>query len=254
MFMQLRVVTIFLFLTCSVVTFTGHVIAEEFKTNRDKCAPKEGFVRIGITSPGKAWFYEWSVAGLKLTEKRNEGFAPEGVAPLGGVYCHGEWDEKATGLPQNFLGADFRLDAPFAVSPGGRLLVTTVYPAHGELFQSQASKLALIDRKGKRLIRTFDAWCDVQSLTWAPSEKCFAVLLCQDVTKKVWKGPLDWWANFLGTHISYCTLYAALYDIQGKFLCQKPLNKKVREGGGYLVWEAAKKSKGVNIEGKNNSK
>jgi len=243
MFMQLRVITIFLFLTCSVVTFTGYVIAGEFKTNRDKCGPEEGLVRIGITGSGKAWFYEWSAPGLKLTKKQKQEFSTVGTAPSGAVYA-GEWDEKAAGIPQNFLGVDFRLDAPFAVSLDGQLLVTSVYPAHGEFRLSSSQELALINRNNKRLMVTFEAWCDVRSVTWAPSGKHFAVLLNQDVTKKVWKGPLDWWANFIGTTISYYTLYAATYDLQGKLLCQKRLNEKLSIGRGYLVWEAAKKSKG----------
>jgi len=209
MFMQLRLVTILLFVSCSVFTFTGHLIAGDVKTNRDECGPEEGAVRIGITAPGKSWFYEWSTAGLKLSEKRNEDFSEVGAAPPGGVYG-GRWDEKAAGLPQNFLGAEFRLDAPFTVSPDGRLLVTSVYPAHGEFRLSSSSKLALIDRKSRHPIVTFDAWCDVESLTWAPSGKLFAVLLSQNVTKKVWKGPLDWFADFLGHPISYYTLYAAM--------------------------------------------
>jgi hypothetical protein len=244
MFMQLRLVTILLFICFFVVTFVARVIAGEIKPNQDKCVPEEGAVRIGITMPGKSWFYEWSPDGFKFTEKRKQEFSPVDVAPPGGVYYHGEWDEKAAGLPQDFLGADFRLDAPFAVSPDGRLLVTSVYPANGDLFLSKSSKLGLIDRKNQRLIRTFDAWCDVQSLTWATSGKYFAILLEQDVTKKVWKGPLDWFANFLGHPISYYTLYAALYDFQGKLLCQKRLNEKLRHGRGYLVWEEAKKANG----------
>jgi hypothetical protein len=240
MFMQLRLVTIFLFLTCSIVTFTGHVIAGEFKTNRDKCGPEEGIVQISITGSGKAWFYEWSAAGLKLTEKRKQEFSTVGTAPPGVVYA-GEWDEKTAGLPQDFLGADFRLDAPFAISPDGRFLVTSVYPAHGEFRLSLSQKLALIDRKGKRLILSFNAWCEVRSLSWAPSGKYFAVLLNQDVTKEVWKGPLDWWGKLIGHPISYHTLYAAMYDLHGKLLCQKRLNEKLRIGRGFLVWEAAKK-------------
>jgi hypothetical protein len=239
MFMQLRVIIIFLFLTCYVVTFAGHVIAGELKTNRDKCGPEEGVVRIGITGSGKAWFYEWSPAGLKLTEKRKQEFSTVGTAPPSAVYA-GEWDEKAAGVPQDFLGADFRLDAPFAVSLDGSFLVTSVYPAHGEFRLSPSPKLALIDRKNKRLIRTFDAWCDVRSVTWAPSGKFFAILLNQDVTKEVWKGPLDWWGKQIGHPLTYHTLYAAIYNIQGKLFCQKRLNEKLRIGGGYLVWETAK--------------
>jgi hypothetical protein len=120
------------------------------------------------------------------------------------------------------------------------LLVTSVYPAHGELRLSSSQKLALIDRKGKRLILSFDAWCEVESLAWAPSGRHFAVLLRQDVTKDVWRGPLDLWAALIGHRISYHTLYAAIYDLQGKPLCEKRLNEKLRHGGGYLVWEASK--------------
>lgn len=250
MFLQLRLIIILLvFVSCSVFKFDGYLSAEEIQRVTGSCGPEEGLVQIGITGSGKAWFYEWSAYGLKLTGKRRKEFSPVSAAPPGGVYYHGKWDEKATGLSQNFLGSDLRLDAPFAVSPGGLLLVSSVYPPKGELFLSQSSKLALIDRKNRRLIITFDAWCDVDSVTWAPSGKYFAVLLSQDVTKGVWKGPLDWVASLAGHPISYYTLYVATYDLQGKLLCQKRINEKLRIGRGYLVWEAVSR---INVEGKNN--
>jgi hypothetical protein len=236
MFMQLKLVAILLFASVTVVTFIGHVLAGGVETQGDKCGPQEGLVRIGIAGVGESWFYEWSASGLKLTDKRNEGFSAVGVAPPGGVYA-GEWDENAAGVPHDFLGADLRLDAPFAVSPDGQLLLTSVYPAEGELFLSSSPKIALIDRNSKRLAFSFDAPCNVKSLTWAPSGKYFAVLLSQNVTKEVWKGPLNWFASMVGHPISYYTLYATTYDLEGKVLCERRLNEKLRRSSGYLVWE-----------------
>lgn len=239
MFMQIKLMCILLFATCAMAAFTSPIPAVRAETVQDKCVPKEGFVRIGIAGSGKAWFYAWSAAELELTEKRNDEFSIVDAAPPGSVYA-GKWDEKAAGLSQDFLGADFRLDAPFAVSLDGQLLISGVYPAHGSLVESSSRKLALIDRKGKRLILSFNAWCEVRSLSWAPSGKYFAVLLSHDVTKEVWKEPFDWFASLVGHPISYHTLYAAIYDLQGKLLCQKRIMEKLSIGRGYLVWEAAK--------------
>lgn len=239
MFMQIKLMCILLFATCAMAAFTSPIPDVRAETVQDKCGPEEGFVRIGIAGSGESWFYAWSTAGLKLTERRNDESFAEVNTPEESVYA-GRWNEKAAGLPNDFLGADLRLDAPFAVSPNGQFLISGVYPAHGSLVESPSRKLALIDRKGKRLVRTFDAWCDVRSVAWAPSGKHFAALLNQDVTKEVWKGPFDWFASLVGHPISYHTLYAAIYDLQGKLLCEKRIMEKLSIGRGYLVWEAAK--------------
>jgi hypothetical protein len=240
MSLQPKLVFILLFASCAFVSFTGDLLAREAETERDECGPIEGFIQIGIVGSGKSWFHEWSRSGLKLTEKRNGRFSPTDTAPRGSIYGGRRWDEKAAGLPEDFLSAALRLDAPFAVSPDGELLVSSVYPAHSDLADSPSRKLALINRKNKRLIHTFDARWNVDSVAWAPSGKNFAILLRQDVTKDVWKGPIDWWANMVGHPISYYTLYVAMYDLQGKVLCEKRLNERLPLGYGYLTWKASK--------------
>jgi hypothetical protein len=253
MFMQIKLMCILLFVLCAMASLTNPIPDVRAETVQDKCGPEEGFVQIGIAGSGKSWFYEWSSSGLKLTEKRNDESFAEVSAPEESVYA-GEWYEKVAGLPQDFLSTGERLDTPFAVSPDGQWLISAVYPGSGSVMLSPSRTLALIDRKSKRLVCNFQAQYKVKSLAWAPSGKHFAVLLSHDVTKEVWKGPLDWFASLVGHPISHHTLYAAIYDLQGKLLCEKRIIEKLSIGRGYLVWEAAKKSKGVNVEGKINRK
>lgn len=239
MFVQMKLIRTLLFVSCAIVTFISHLPDGRVETVLDKCGLEESFLRIGLTGSGKSYLYEWSASGLKLNEKRRGEFSPVDAAPPGSVYA-GRWDENTTGVPQDFLGTDLRLDAPFAVSRDGQLLISAVYPAHGNLMLSSSRKLALIDLKRKHEVLNFYARFEVESLAWAPQGNHFAVLLNQDVTKEVWKSPLDWFARLVGHPISYHTLYAATYGLDGRVLCEKRLIEKLSIGRGYVVWERKK--------------
>lgn len=239
MFVQMKLIRTLLFVSFAMVAFTSRLPDGRVETVLDKCGLEEGLLRIGVTGSEESYFYEWSASGLKLNEKRKGGFSTVDAAPPGSVYA-GRWDEHTTGVPQDFLGTDLRLDAPFAVSRDGQLLISAVYPAHGNLMLSSSRKLALIDLKRKYVVLNFHARFEVESLAWAPKGMRFAVLLNQDVTKEVWKSPLDWFARLVGHPISYHTLYAATYDLDGRVLCEKRLIEKLSIGCGYIVWERKK--------------
>jgi len=242
MFFKTRLLRTLLLVSCTMVALIDHLPGRAESVS-DKCGLEDGLLRIAVTGSDKSYFYEWSASGLKLTGKRKGEFSTVDASPAGSVYA-GRWDEHVTGLTQDFLGTDLRLDAPFAVSRNGQLLISAVYPAHSDLMLSPSRKLALIDLRTKRLILSFRAWCEVGSLAWSPKGKYFAVLLSQDVTKKVWKSPLDWFAMLVGHPISYHTLYVATYDLDGRVLCEKRLVDNLSIGRGYIVWEQAEGTEG----------
>lgn len=245
MFVQIELLRLLLIAGCTMVLFFSPSSEGVAEVVTDPCGLEGSILRIGMTWDEESRLYAWSASGLELTETRKMAYSPPAVAPPGSVYAMGTWKwvGRSAGVPQDFLGSDVRLDTPFAVSPDGQLLVISVYPARGALQLSPSRKIALVDLKSRVLMRTIEAEYEVRALAWAPSGKYFAVLLSQDVTKEKWKGPLDWCACLVGHPISYYSLCAATYDLEGRRLCEKRVKEKLAHGRGYIVWEAAKEAK-----------
>jgi hypothetical protein len=245
MFVQIELLRLLLVAGCTMVLFLSPSSEGVAEVVTDPCGLEGSILRIGVTWEEESRFYAWSASGVELTETRKMAYSPAAVAPPGSVYALGTWRRVGhiAGVPQDLLGTNVRLDTPFAVSHDGQLLIISVYSPESELTSPPSRKIALIDLKRKAPIRTLEAEHEVRALAWAPSGKYFAVLLSQDVTKEKWKGPLDLFARLVGHPISYYSLYAATYDLDGRLLCEKRLAEKVPQGSGYVVWEAAKEGK-----------
>lgn len=197
----------------------------------DTCGFEGSGLRIYIAGMDESWSFIWSASGI---EKQKTAYSSVDSEDRLNMY-RGSGDERSAGLPQDILGADMRLDVPFAVSHNGQMLISSVYPNHTPpLIISQ--KFAIIDLKTKRLLRIIETEHYVDSMAWSPTDKYFAVLLSQNVTSQKWKGPLDWISKFVGHPISYYTLYIAIYNFDGQFICKKTLIEKLAHGRGYIEW------------------
>ena len=175
----------------------------------------------------------WSAEGLEEIKKpsrpdyyrdRTNIARPEGVNP-------------SFGLPQNLLPQDTLLDVPFAVSRDGRMLVSAVYSG-GAGLPSLTQEFAVVDLKAKRLVHLPKADYNIRSVTWSPTGRYFALLLEQDVTKQLSKGPLDLFASLVGHPRSYDTFYTVIYALDGKVTCKRTIAEKLLYASGYIDWES----------------
>jgi hypothetical protein len=187
-------------------------------------------MRIFISGPDESWSFVWSATGM---QKQTISSSDADSADRLNVY-RGSGDKRSESLPQDLVGPDMRFDVPFALSHGKTRLIASIYPDSVALIVSR--KFAIVDIKAKRVLRTIEEDYDILSLAWSPTDSYFAVLLSQDVTDQKWKGPLDWISRFLGHPISYYTLYIAIYDHEGQFICKKLLIEKLEHGRGYVDW------------------
>ena len=201
------------------------------KTHVDGCNSLGSGLRINISGIDEAWLFIWSASAI---EKQKGVHSWEDFEKRVNIY-RSAGDERSRGLPQDLLGARMRFDVPFAVSHNGQMLISSIYP--DRIVLSLPKRFAIIDLDSKRLLRVIDTGYYVESLAWSPTDKYFAVLLSQDVTKQKWKGPGDWISGFFGHPRSYNTLYVDIYNLDGEMVCRKLLIEKLLHGRGYLDWE-----------------
>lgn len=124
---------------------------------------------------------------------------------------------------------------PFALSRDGRMAVSAVHDRAD--FLSRSRELAVIDLGARKVLHLVKMDYDIESVTWFPTGRNFAVLLSEDVTKQLWKGPLDLLGDLVGHPRSYYTLHAVIYTLDGEVACKRPIMEKLLNGQGYIDWE-----------------
>jgi len=188
----------------------------------------EGFWGVG---PHRA--FRWGAEGL---EEIKDSSRPDDYRSRTNVAR--PWGDKPSfGLPQNLFPQDTRLDVPFAVSRDGRMLVSAVHRG-GANTLSLSREFAVVDLTAKRLVHLAKAHYNLRSVTWSPTGRYFALFLKENVTKQLWKGPLDLFAGLVGHPRSYYTLYTVIYTLDGKATCKRTIAEKLLFGSGYIDWES----------------
>jgi hypothetical protein len=225
--MDVKFIFKFLIPAIAAMTFTlraAHVCA-------DDCNIAGDGLRIYISGSDESWLFSWSAMGIeKQTISPSDAYSGDRL----NVY-RGSGDKRSESLPQDLIGPNLRFDVPFALNNGKTILLSAIY--HDSVVLIVSRKFAIIDITSRKVLRIIEEDYDVLSLGWSPTDNYFAVLLSQDVTEQKWKGPLDWISRFLGHPISYYTLYIAIYDRDGQFLCKKLLIEKLPYGRGYIEWK-----------------
>jgi hypothetical protein len=202
-----------------------------FESHADSeiCDFDGGSIRIYVRWDGSYRCFRWDSKGLEVIKNPSppDPWERTDVArPLG--------DERASALPQELFAPDMRLDVPFAVSRNGQLLVSCV---HGKSVSSVCQELAVIDRTNKQLLQMIETKHQFRSVTWSPTGKYFGVVLSENVTKQLWKGPLDLLGGFLGHPRSYYDVYGIIYNLKGEVICKRRFMKNLLNGKGYMEWE-----------------
>jgi hypothetical protein len=196
----------------------------------DTCGSEGSGLRIRINGTDESWLFVWHANEI---EKQKIAYSSLDLGQRSNVHKP-SGDEGSAGLPQGLFGLDMRLDAPFAVSQSRQTLIACIHPNAIALIPSD--KFAIIDLRSKEVLQVIKTEYYVWSLAWSPRNEYFAVLLQEDVTSQKWRGPRDWFSKLVGHPISYNTLYVAIYNSDGKFICKKPLIEKLVKGRGYVEW------------------
>jgi hypothetical protein len=191
---------------------------------------------IGITvfflSHGDEWSITWKTDGV---HKKKDDYNSN-LGDYRTNYNNGFGDKRSESLPQKLLASDKQFNVPFAILLNDELLIATVYKASSFL-TSRSKQLAVVDLKRQKIVRTVETEYYVQAVAWAPDSKYFAVLYEQDVTKQVFKGPLDWLASLVGHPIGYWTFYLTIYQPDGTELCTTLIEKKLPDAMSYMDWK-----------------
>lgn len=225
--MDVRVILKVMIATIATIIFMQRVAY----IHADTCEFEGHGLRIFISGTDKSWLFIWSAKGI---EKQIIAYFTVDSDERNNVYT-GSGAKRSAGLPQDLFGPDARLDAPFASSHDGKMLIASIYPNSIALIPSR--KFVILNLKSKKVLHVVEAEYSVLSLAWSPTDKYFAVLLSQDATGQKWKGPLDWISKFLGHPISYNTLYLSIYNLDGQCVCKKVLIEKLAHGRGYIDWQ-----------------
>ena len=101
---------------------------------------------------------------------------------------------------------------------------------------SPSKELAVIDLTDKRLVGSREDGLPHRIGEMVPTGRYFAVLFRENVTKQLWKGPLDLFAGLVGHPRSYYTLRVMIYTLDGKVACKRIIMEKLLTGGGYIDW------------------
>ena len=115
------------------------------------------------------------------------------------------------------------------------MVVSTVHGRANTLPPSQ--EFAIIDIGARKVLHFVKTDYYIESVTWSPTGRYFAVLLSENVTKHLWKDPLDLLGSLLGHPRSYYTLHAVIYTLDGKAACKRTIMEKLLNGKGYIDWE-----------------
>jgi hypothetical protein len=191
---------------------------------------------VGLTayfySRGDEWSISWRPDGVHKGKAIYYSNLKEGSRT--NVY-DSQGDKRSESLPQTLLNPDKQFNVPFDISQNGKFLIAAI---HERSYMSYPSKhFAIVDLKKRKIVQTIDAEYSIRSLAWAPEGKYFAVLYAQEVTKQVFKGPLDWLTSLVGHPISYYTFYLTIYRPDGMLLCTEQIEKKLPNAMGYIDWE-----------------
>ncbi len=198
----------------------------------DECGFEGNSIRVYVQWEGSYRAFIWDAEGLKKIKnpsRPDDSRSRTNVArPFG--------DKPSFDLPQNLLPQDTHLDVPFEVSRDGRMLVSAVHRG-GANTLGATKEFAVVDLTAKRLVHLLKADYNIRSVTWSPTGRYFALLFEENVTKQLWKGPLDLLGGLVGHPRSYYTLYSVIYTLDGKSICKRTIAEKLLFGRGYIDWE-----------------
>jgi WD40 repeat protein len=197
----------------------------------DKCDFEGTSIRAYVQWDGSYRAFRWNTEGLEKIRNPSPPDDPRSRTNVARPFG----DELSSELPQQLFLPDRRLDVPFSVSRNGRMAVSAVHGRANTLPLSQ--EFAVIDLRAKSLLHLVKTDYYIESVTWAPTGRYFAVLFSENVTKQLWKGPLDLLGDILGHPRSYYTIHAMIYTLDGKVMCKRTIAEKLLNGKGYIDWE-----------------
>lgn len=192
---------------------------------------------IGLTatffSEGKQWAITWKADGVHKEKADYYGNNKNRTNEYASMS-----DYRAEHLPHNLLNSNKKFNVPFDISKKEGLLVSAVH--NGSNMDHKAKEFAIVDLKNQKIIQRLETEYGIGSLAWSPDSKYFAVLYAQDVTKDVFKGPIDWLAEYLGHGNGYWTFYLRIYLPDGTPVCTEEVAKKISNAMSYIDWEMKK--------------
>jgi len=188
-------------------------------------------IRVYVQWDGSYRAFRWNAQGLEKIKNPSPPDDPESRTNVARPFG----DERSSDLPQELFLPDRRLDVPFAVSRDRRMAVSAVHGRANTLPLSQ--EFAVIDLGARKVLHLLKMDYYIASVTWSPTGRYFAVLLRENVTKQLWRGPLDLLGGLLGHPRSYYTLHAVIYTLDGKATCKRTIAEKLLNGKGYIDWE-----------------
>jgi hypothetical protein len=209
-------------------------VLESVSANNSKCSLDGTSIHIYVSwtlERGHYRSFKWNTEGLKEIENAPADYDYRWRTNV----VASKRDERSSVLPQELFAPEKRLDVPFAISRDGRMAVSCVHPRANTM--SPCKHLSIVNLKERKLLCLIEASYYVNSIAWSPTASHFAVLFKEDVTAKVWKGPVDWLAVLVGHPRSYHTFHVAVYNLDGKIICEKVIMKNLLFGNGYIEWE-----------------
>jgi hypothetical protein len=220
--------------TLIILIVTGIFWAWVQSAGADKFDFEGTDIRVYVRWNGSYRAFRWTAEGLEKIKNPSPPYDPRSRTNVARPFG----DELSSELPQQLLPPDMRFDVPFAVSRDMRMAVSAVHGAD-ESF-SACQRFAVIDLTAKRLMHLVHTDYYIESVTWSPTGRYFAVLFSENVTKQLWKGPLDLLGGLLGHPRSYYSVHAAIYTVEGKVICRRTVMEKLLNGQGSIDWMVVK--------------
>jgi hypothetical protein len=197
----------------------------------DECKSKLTGLSAYFYSKGDEWALKWMADGV---HKEKAHFYDHVKEPYRTNVYDSQGNMRADRLPHALLSPGKQFNVPFEISQNNNLLIAAIHKKSGVM--SAPNQLAIVDLKGQQIIRTIESEYNIESLAWAPDDNVFVVLYRQDVTKQVFKGPIDALAEHIGHGNYYWTFYLTIYRPDGTAVCTEKIAKKLPNAMSYLDW------------------
>jgi len=203
----------------------------------DECISKLTGLSAYFYSKGDEWVLKWMPDGV---HKEKTTYYDNRKEPYRTNVHDSRGNMRAERLPQALLGPGKQFNVPFDTSRNGELLIACIHKRYEGLGlrvpDNPSRQFAIVDLKKQKIIRLIDSEYDIRSLAWSPEDKYFAVLYKEDVTKQVFKGPIDALAEYLGHGNYYGTFYLTVYRADGTAVCAEKVAKKLPNAMSYIDW------------------
>lgn len=198
------------------------------KCQAESCILPENTLLIEIGGPDYSRQATWSGDNIKFQDRKyeyNESTNRFVFTPV----------DRSSLLPQYLSNNGLILSPPFSFSNDNSLLIFAVYTEDILRNIQGTNNVVLVNIKDNAIIGPMKFNKYVSSVQWSDSGRYVAILLNEIAKKSFFRTIIEYPADFLGHPISYTNFTVAVYDKEGKFVCEKNIVQKVRYGTGYFV-------------------